>query len=191
VKEGSRVGGQRFCYRRYRSGESGLERGEGQLVHPQRAGQGMPGEPAHQIGLAEQQSGLRAAEQLVAARGDQGRAVAQRGRGVWLIGQRRVRGEQPGADVEHHRNAVAFSQLGQLWDGDGGGEPLDTEVRRVHLEDERGPRSYRVGVIRDGRPVGRAHLAQPCTGGGQQVRQPEAVADLDELAPADHDLRGV
>jgi len=41
-----------------------------------------------------------------------------------------------------------------------------------------------------GRAVGRAHLAQPRAGAGQQVGQPEAVADLDELPPAHHDLGG-
>ena len=145
----------------------------------------MPGQPAHQAGPAEQQPGLRAAEQLVAARGDQGGAVPQRGRGARLVWQQRVRREQPGPDVEYHGHVP---QPGQLGDGGGGGEALDAEVGRVHLEDERGPRPGRVGVIRGRRPVGGAHLAQPGAGHLEQVGQPEAVADLDQLAPADDDL---
>ena len=180
----SQVGGQRAGDWRYRSGEGGLKRGEGQLVHPQRPGQRMPPQRAHQGGPAEQQPGLRTAEELVAARGDQGGAVPQRGGGVRLAGQQRVRDKQPGPDVEHHRG----TQAGQLADGHGGGEALDAEVGRVHLEDERGPRPGRLGVVRERRPVSGAHLAQPGAGGGEQVGQPEAVADLDQLASADHDL---
>src|SRR5690606_16744599 len=37
-------------------------------------------------------------------------------------------------------------------------------------------------------PVGGADLPQPRAGGDQQVRQAEAVADLDQLAAADDDL---
>ena len=61
----------------------------------------------------------------------------------------------------------------------------------MHLEDESSPRPGCVGVIRDRGPVGGAHLAQPGAGRGEQVGQPEAVADLDQLAPADYDLVGV
>jgi len=43
-------------------------------------------------------------------------------------------------------------------------------------------------VVGRGRPVGGAHLAQPRAGGLQQLGQPEAIPDLDQLAPADHDL---
>ena len=120
----------------------------------------MAGQPAHQVGAAEDQAGLRPAEQLVAAGGDQGGAVPQRGRGAGLAGQQRVRGEQPGADVEHDGDAVGLPQFGQLGNAHGGGEALDAEVRRVHLEDERGPRPGRLGVVGGRRPVRGADLAQ-------------------------------
>ena len=45
-----------------------------------------------------------------------------------------------------------------------------------------------LGVVAQGRAVGRADLAQARTGGGDQVGQAEPVADLDHLAPADDHL---
>ena len=61
----------------------------------------------------------------------------------------------------------------------------------MHLEDERRPRPGRRGVVRQRRPVRGAYLTKPGAGGDEQVGQPEAVADLDQLTPADHDLLGV
>ena len=85
------------------TGDRRLKGGEGQLVDAQGAGERVPQQAADQGLVAEQQAGLRAAEQLVAAGGDQVRAVAQGGRGVGLVGQQRVRGEQPRADVVDER----------------------------------------------------------------------------------------
>ena len=52
---------------------------------------------------AEHEPGLRAAEQLVAAAGHDRRAVGERARGVGLVGQQRVRPQQPAADVVDDR----------------------------------------------------------------------------------------
>ena len=98
------VGGQRLRHRRRRTDQRGFQRGQGELVDPQRAGRGMPPQPLDEFGVAEQQAGLRSAEQLVAARGDEVGAVAQHRRGVGLVGQQRVRGQQPGADVDDQRD---------------------------------------------------------------------------------------
>ena len=108
------VGVERLGHRRRRSDQRGLQRGEGELVDAQRARRRMPSQPLDQLGRAEQQTRLRAAEQLVAAGGDEVGAVAQDGRRVGLVGQQRVRGQQPGADVDHERGV----ELGQLGDGD-------------------------------------------------------------------------
>jgi len=43
MKEGSRVGGQRRGHRRYRSGQGGLQGGEGELIDPERAGERVTG----------------------------------------------------------------------------------------------------------------------------------------------------
>ena len=136
---------------RGRAAQGGLHRGEGQLVHAQRAGERVPAQARDQLGAgtggAEQQPGLRAAEQLVAGRGHERGAAGQRRRRVRLVGQQGVRGEQAGADVGDDRHAERQSARPQLVDVDGVGEAGDHEVRGVDLEHERGVRADGVGVV--------------------------------------------
>ncbi len=76
----------------------------------------------------------------------------------------------------------------QLGDRHAAREALDAEVARVDLEQAPGVGADRVGVVAQVRAVRRADLAEPRAGRGDEVRQPEAGADLDELAAADDDL---
>ena len=94
------------------------------------------------------------AEQLVAGRRDQRGAPAQHGRGVGLVGQQGMRGEQARPDVGDDGHA----EIGQLADVAGAGEPA-SEVRRVHLEHERGVLADGPGVIGAGDPVRGADFA--------------------------------
>ena len=105
------VGIERLGHRRRRPDQGGLQRGEGELVDAQRSGRRVPSQPLDQLGVAEQQTRLRPAEQLVAAGGDKVGAVAQHGRGVGLVGQQRMRRQQARADVDHERR-VQRGQLG-------------------------------------------------------------------------------
>jgi hypothetical protein len=95
-----------------------------------------------------------------------------------------VRGQQARPDVGHHRHV----QVGQLGDGNRAGEAGDDEVRRVHLEDHCGVLADGCGVVLAPDAVGGAHLAQAGPGRGEQLGDPEAVADLDEFAAGDDDL---
>ena len=61
-------------------------------------------------------------------------------------------------------------------------EADDAEVRLVHTQQQRRLRSDRALVIGGARAVRRSHLAQASTGAYEHVRDPEAVADLDQLA---------
>ena len=148
----------------------------------------MAPDPRHGLGArprrAEHQPGLRAAEQLVAGRRDERGALRERGGGVGLVGQQRVRREQPRPDVGDDGHAEA----GQLVDPAGAGEAAHHEVRRVHLQHERGVLADGLGVVGPGDPVGGADLAQPGTGRLQERGDAEAVADLHELAAGDHHL---
>ena len=94
----------------------------------------MPAQPLDQLGAAQDQPGLRAAEQLVAAGQHEVGAGGQRALQVGLVGQQRMRPEQPGADVGDQRDAGAGQRGGELADLDLPGEAADDEVRRVHLE---------------------------------------------------------
>ena len=84
---------------RRRAGDRRLEGGQRQLVDAQRPGERVPQQAADERLVAQQEARLRAPEELVAAGGDQVRALPERGRGVGLVGQQRVRREQAGADV--------------------------------------------------------------------------------------------
>ncbi len=144
----------------------------------------MSPQPLHEGGLAEQQPALRAAEKLVAGGRDEGGARAEVRRRVGLVGQPGMGCQQAGADVGHHR----YAERGELVDGDRGGEALHPEVRRVHLEHERGLVADHLAVVLQPHPVGRAHLAQPTTDRLDQLGDPEAVTDLDQLAACHHHL---
>ena len=68
------------------------------------------------------------------------------------------------------------------------GEADDAEVRLVDAEQERGLRPDRPLVVGCPRPVRRPDLDQPRARACEHVRDPEAVADLDQLASRDDDL---
>ena len=62
------------------------------------------------------------------------------------------------------------------------GEADDAEVRLVHAQEDRGLGPDRVLVVGGARAVRRADLAQARARAGEHVRNPEAVADLNQLA---------
>ena len=67
-------------------------------------------------------------------------------------------------------------------------ESDDAEVRLVDAQEECRVRADRAVVVRCARPVRRPDLAQLRAGAREDVRNAEAVADLDQLAPRDEDL---
>src|SRR5437764_15426818 len=64
-------------------------------------------------------------------------------------------------------------------------EAHHAEVRLVNAQDERRLRTDRALVIRGPRPVRRPDLDESRAGARQDVRNPEAVADLDQLSACD------
>ncbi|BDH56220.1 hypothetical protein MTP03_11590 [Tsukamurella sp. PLM1] len=142
-------------------------------------------EPGDEFRAAEQDPGLGTAEQFVAAgRHDVG-TRRERGGGVGFTGQGGVRGEEAAAEVHDERDVTHGAELSE---GHVGGEALDAEVAGVHLEHAPGLGADRLGVVAGVGAVRRADLAQPGARGGDEVRQPESRADLDELAAADDHL---
>ena len=148
----------------------------------------MPGDGADGVSSAEQQPGLGTAEQLVATGGHHVGPGGQRRCGVGLVGQQRVGGEQPAAQVGHQRDPVLIGQGAQLGEGDRPGETFDAKVAGMHLEQAAGVRSDGARVVLQPSAVGGADLAQPSPGRRNEVGQPEAGADLDQLTPADDHL---
>ena len=84
-----------------------LERGEAELVDAQRAVQRMPAQALDQVGAADDDSGLRAAEQLVAAEADEVGAGGER------VPRRRLVGEVARARPSRDRRAAARRALAQ------------------------------------------------------------------------------
>jgi hypothetical protein len=92
------------------------------------------------------------------------------------------------AEVVHQRQAVAAGDGGDLFQPRPLLEADDAEVRLVDAEQDGGLRADRPLVVRRLRPVRRPDLHEPGPRAGQHVRDPEAVADLDQLAARDDDV---
>ena len=158
------------------------------LVGPHRAGERVLAQPGDEVGAADDEPGLRPADQLVAAErhevGAGGEALARasaRGRG-------RRRAVSSSAPLP--RSSTTSAPWRWATPASAGGvrrlhEPGLAEVRRVDAQDEPGPA---VGEGRlevgDARPVRRPDLDQPRAGAPHDLRDPDAAADLDELAAA-------
>ena len=163
-----RVGVQvRAVGRRARAAQGRLQRGQGELVDAERPGQRMPAQPLDQLGPPEQQPGLRAAEQLVAAAGDDvGAGAAAR----WRRPVRRAAaGRAPAARCRCRRPPARPGRPARA-----------TPTRRVkpvirkllgwilRMQPVSGPIGR--GVVGHRGPVGGADLAEPGAGGRRSGR---------------------
>ena len=165
--------------------ERALERGERQLVGAERAMERVTAQLLDEVGAAGDDPGLRAAEQLVAREADEvGARRQRRGRGRLALDV----DERAGAEVVDERQLVAARDGRELLDAGLLREADDAEVRLVHTQQQRRLRPDRAVVVGCARPVRRPHLDQARAGAGEHVRDPEAVADLDQLAARDDDL---
>ena len=137
------------------------------------------------VRAADEQAGLRAAEQLVAGEAHERRAGRDRAPHRRLVGQRRqVLREVARADVVDHRRA----ELAQLLDLDLLHEPELAEVRGVRAHDRARLRADRALVVGAARAVRGADLDQPGARLRDDLGDPEAAADLDQLPARDHDV---
>ena len=161
-----------------------LERGERELVDPQRTRERVAAGAVDRAGPAGEEPRLRAAQQLVAGEAGErgaGRDRAAHGRFVVQLGQ------GAGADVVDHGHA----ELAQRLDRHVLDEAELAEVRRVHAQDRAGAGAERVLVVAQPRAVGGPDLDEPRTRLRDHVRDAEAAADLDQLpARDDHVLAG-
>src|SRR6266567_2378977 len=80
------------------------------------------------------------------------------------------------------RDPGDFLELRPLLEAD------DAEVRLVDAEDDGSLRPDRALVVGRARPVRRSDLDETRPGARQDFRDPEAVADLDQLTAGDDDL---
>ena len=146
----------------------------------------MAPQPLDEVRAADDDARLRPAEQLVAREADEVGAggEARGGRRLALELDERARAEvvderQPGTS-RHLRRAPRAEGCSV--------KPDLTEVRLMDAQDERRLRPDRALVVGRARPVRRPHLAQPRARAREHVGDPEAVADLDQLAARDEHL---
>src|SRR6266566_7695971 len=92
------------------------------------------------------------------------------------------------AEVIDEWEAVQARYPGDLFEPRPLLEADDAEVRLVDAEDDGGLRSDRALVVGRARPVRRSDLDETRPGARQDVRDPEAVADLDQLTAGDDDF---
>ncbi len=96
--------------------------------------------------------------------------------------------EHARAEVVDERQAVPPRHRCELFDRGLLGEADDAEVRLVHPQQDRRLRPDRALVVGRARAVRRPDLAQPRARAREHVGDPEAVADLDQLAARDEHL---
>ena len=166
-------------------GQCAVQRRQRQLVGAQRALQRMPAHALDQVGAADRDPRLWPAQELVAGERHDVCAVLERGRDGRLVPGL---DERAGAEVLDERQAVALGELRQVGRAGLLREPDHAEVRLVDPQERRSAVGEGVLEVGEPRPVRRADLDEGCTGARQDVRDPEAVADLDQLSAGDDHL---
>src|SRR6516165_7262021 len=138
--------------------------------------------------MTDDEPRLRAAQQLVAAEGDEIGSLRQRLRRSRLVRQTPAFeiDQRAAAEVLDKRYSVLAGECGELGRWHRGGETLDRVVAGVRLEDEPSLRPDRRREVGKVGAVGRPDLTQPGAGACHDVWQPKRAANLDQLA-ARHD----
>ena len=168
--------------------ESRGERGESALVGADRPAQRMVPHPGDGPLGADDDPGLRAAEELV-ARKQHGVGPGREDLLHRRLVTEAVGGElevAAGALVDPHRDAAPppeRDEIGELGRRD---EAIEGEVRAVDHEDPRGVVPDRAREVLEMRAVGAADLDEAGPARGHDLGKAEGAADLDELA-ARHD----
>jgi hypothetical protein len=145
---------------------------------------------ADEVGAADQDAGLGAAEQLVAGEGDEVGAVGDGFGRRGFVGQAPAGevGEGAAAQVFDEGQAVGVGDAGEFGLVDAGGEAFDGVVAGVHLHQQAGARADGGFEIPRVAAVGAADFDEPGARALHDVGHPEGAADLDQLAPRDDDL---
>ena len=159
--------------------QGALERGQRELVGPERALERMPAHALDEVAPPDGDAGLRAAEELVAREGDDVRArlEARARRGLVADLDERSR-----AEVVHEGEALPVREPGEVAGLRPLREPDHAEVRLVDAEQHRRALRDRALVVGEPRAVRRPHLDERRPGAGEHLGNAEAVADLDQLA---------
>ena len=150
----------------------------------------MDPEQSDALGLSDSDAGLRPAEELVTAEGDDVGALMDRVADRELLSKSEAGRVEEGAapKIVDERDVVLAREGRELTPLRTRDETRDLEVARVHAEDRAGPLADRGRVIARVRAVRRAHLDELRSRATEHIRNAEAAADLDQLAARHDDL---
>src|SRR3954454_11296122 len=145
----------------------------------------MPAQALDQVSATGKDPRLRATEELVSREADDVGTCSEARRRRRLVADRRQRAR---AEVVDQRKAGTSRDLREVGERGLLGEADHPEVRLMHAEEDGGLRTDRALVVGDTGPVGGADLDEARARACKHVRDPEAVADLDQLATRDEHL---
>src|SRR5207253_10669743 len=166
------------------------ERRDGQLVGPECAHERVAPERCDALGPSDGDAGLRPAEELVTAEGEDVGALTDRVADRELLSKSEAGRVEEGtaAKIVNERDVVLAPECRELAPLRTRDETGDLEVARVHAEDRAGPLADRGRVIARVRAVRRAHLDELRSRATEHIGNAEAAADLNELAARHDDL---
>ena len=164
--------------------ERPLERRERELVRAQRALQRVAAQSLDEVGAPDDDPRLRPAEQLVAREADEVGAGGEARRGGRLVPEIERATPEPRSSTSGSpaalRDPRELRESARLL-----GEADDAEVRLVDAQQQRRLGADRPLVVGGARAVRRPDLDEPRARAGEDVGDPEPVADLDQLAARD------
>ena len=167
--------------------ERPFERGERELVGAQRALERVAPQALDEVGAADDDPGLRAAEQLVAGEADEVRAGRRARRAPTARRARSV--SDAGAEVVDERQLVPRARQPRAPRARGCSvKPTTRKFDWCTRRSTRGLGADRALVVRRARAVRRPDLDEARARAREHVGDAEAVADLDQLAARDDDL---
>ena len=165
--------------------ERSFERGQGQLVGAEGPLQRVAAKPLDQVCAAEDDPGLRPSEELVPGEGDDVSAGREAlGHGGLVADVR----QDARAEVVDEDDAAILGEPDEVFELRALREAHDPEIRLVHAKQDGGSVADCTLVVLEPRAVRRADLDEAGSRAREHLGNPEAVADLDELAARDHDV---
>ena len=166
------------------------ESGERQLVDPHRALDGVASHGGDEIGPTRDDAGLRAAQQLVAAEGDEIRTRGERFARGRLVGETEALElhERAAPEVVDPREPVFARERRKPGRLGRGREPLHLVVAGVHGHDRTGAPTHRALEVREVGTVRGPHLHEPAASPSHELGDPERPPDLDELSTRHRNL---
>ena len=167
--------------------QRGFQGGVGELVNAQRAEQRVGAHTRDQIGAAADQSGLRSAQQFVAAVGHDVHAGAQAVEHAGLAADAEILqiDERAAAQIFHQRYAALARERDQFGSRCLLGKSGNFKIGSMHAQQQPRALGNRFFVVGDAGAIGRAHFAQSCARLRHDIRDAERTADLDQFAARD------